>query len=83
VDGVYGSTHRGRRVYLFVLRWPESGALRVPSLPGRTVVSCRTMSGVAGACAADTDGLAVTVPVSARTSPVTVVALELDGAAVR
>ena len=79
VDGAYGSTHRGRRVYLFVLRWPESGALRVPALPGRMVVSCRVLSGAAGTCVADAGGLALTVPVSARTAPVTVVTLELDG----
>jgi len=80
VDGVYGSTHKGNRVYLFVQRWPESGALGVPPVPGRKVLSCRTMSGVAGTVTEAGGGLAVTVPASARTAPVTVVVFDLDGA---
>ena len=81
VDGVYGSTHRGNRVYLFVMRWPESGPIMLPPLPSRKPLSCRTLSGVAGTCAQNADGLAISVPESGRSNPVTIVSIELDGVA--
>lgn len=82
VDGEWACTNKGSRVYLFVFRWPESGPLALPAVPGRKVLSCRALSGAAGTVTASAGGLTVAVPPSARSSPVTVLALELDGPAV-
>jgi len=43
VDGVYGSTRRGRAIYLHVLKWPD-GALRLPPLREK-VVRARALTG--------------------------------------
>ena len=43
VDGVYGSTHRGRSIYVHVLKWPD-GDLRLPPL-SQKVLHARALTG--------------------------------------
>jgi len=43
VDGVYGSTHHGRTIYVHVLKWPD-GQLRLPPI-GQKVLRARALTG--------------------------------------
>jgi len=43
VDGVYGSTHHGRAIYVHVLKWPD-GELHLPPL-GQKVLRARALTG--------------------------------------
>ncbi|MCI4590247.1 alpha-L-fucosidase [Sphingobium sp. BYY-5] len=44
VDGSYGTTHRGRTVYLHVLSWPDK-VLTIPALPGRVLRATNMVDG--------------------------------------
>jgi len=79
VDGAYGSTQRGKKVYLHILRWPEGGKpLVLPPLPGRRIASVGTLGKGHAEVTQTRDGISVTVPESARSAPVTVVVLEIS-----
>jgi alpha-L-fucosidase len=79
VDGVWGTTQRGDRVYLHVLSWPVD-ELQVPPLP-RRVLSARNLSGSNVGWREHEAGLAITVAPPDRGSPVTVIELTLAAAA--
>ncbi|HJV61650.1 MAG TPA: alpha-L-fucosidase, partial [Albitalea sp.] len=70
VDGVYGMTQRGDRLYLFVSAWPNA-ELALPALPSR-VTGVRNLSGTEVRWRQGPDGLAVSVPAQDRGRPVTV-----------
>jgi alpha-L-fucosidase len=75
VDGVWGTTQRGDRVYLHVLRWPAE-ELRLPRLP-RRVLAARNLSGSGLSWREHEGGLAVTVAQQDRGAPVTVIEFTL------
>jgi alpha-L-fucosidase len=79
VDGVWGTTQRGDRVYLHVLRWPAE-ELQLPALP-RRVRAARNLSGAGVGWREHERGLAVTVAPQDRGTPVTVIELTLAAAA--
>ena len=79
VDGVWGTTQRGDRVYLHVLRWPAD-ELQLPALP-RQVRAARNLSGGGVGWREHEGGLAVTVAPADRGTPVTVIELTLAAAA--
>jgi alpha-L-fucosidase len=73
VDGVYGMTQRGDRVYLFVSSWPQP-ELALPALPQR-VLRVRNLSGDEVAWRQGPQGLVLSVPAEQRGRPVTVLEL--------
>ena len=79
VDGVYGTTMAGDRVFVQIVGWP-SDALSLPPLPAK-VVDARNLSGETVKWTAGSDGLTLSVPPSSRGSAVTVIALRLAPAA--
>lgn len=79
VDGVWGTTQRGDRVYLHVLRW-AADVLRLPALP-RRVRAARNLSGAGVDWREHERGLAVTVAPPDRGAPVTVIEFTLGPAA--
>lgn len=52
VDSVFGTTQRGKTIYLHVLQWPEGG-LALPALPGRLHSSSLLGSGTVIVAASD------------------------------
>lgn len=70
VDGVYGMTHSGDHLYLFVTSWPNA-ELALPALPSR-VTGMRNLSGTEVQWRAGSDGFTVSVPVQDRGRAVTV-----------
>lgn len=70
VDGVYGMTQRGDRLYLFVHRWPGE-ELVLPALP-RSVTGVRNLSGEEVVWREGPQGLTVSVPLQHQGRPVTV-----------
>jgi alpha-L-fucosidase len=75
LDGVWGTTQRGDRVYLHVLRWPTE-ELQLPALP-RRVSAARNLSGAGLGWREHEHGLAITVAPQDRGAPVTVIELTL------
>lgn len=75
------STRQGNRIFLHVLKWPESGDLLLPALP--LAVKSASLSGAPGGgpvvVKAGSDGLRVAVPEGQRDPIDTVIALEMDG----
>jgi len=78
LPGSYGaSTYRDQQVYVHVLDWKGSEALRLPSIPAK-VLSARVLEG-GGARFRQTDqGIELTVPAPEQDPADTVVVLELD-----
>ena len=81
VDGRYGSTHRGRTVYLHVLSWPAEG-LVIPALPARVVRAINMVDGQKIRLEHGNGGILIHAP-AARDSIDTVLRLELAGPARR
>lgn len=76
--GDYGvSTHKGRQVYLHVLKWPESGPLVLPQLPAKVLEAVALTGGTPGFRQSAT-ALEVTLAESARDPLDTVIRLTLD-----
>jgi alpha-L-fucosidase len=71
VDGVYGTTQRDDRVYLFVQSWPGR-ELRLPPL-GARVERVRNLSGAGVGWSEGPQGIAVSVSPEDRAGPVTVI----------
>lgn len=78
--GKYGvSTHQGNTIYLHVQHWPGE-TLTLPALPARILRSRAFASG--GVTVKQTaDAIEISVPVSDRREPDTIIALELDRSA--
>jgi alpha-L-fucosidase len=76
--GDYGvSTRKGGTVYVHVLKWPESGPLNLPAVPG-DLKAARLLAG-GQVEARQTDGrLLITIAAADRAPVDTVVALEFD-----
>jgi len=79
LPGPWGvSTYKGNRMFLHVFRWPETGGLTFPRLPGLQVTEGRTLHGEAvGWTVSDTE-IVVAIPVERRDPIVTTIALTLD-----
>jgi alpha-L-fucosidase len=78
VDGVYGTTQAGDRVFVFVLRWPADGApLRIPALPGRVEQVALLPSGTATWTVSD-GMMELAVDVADRDPMVTIIQLTLE-----
>ncbi len=73
VDGVYGTTHAGSRIYVFVLSWPQDG-LFLP-LTGVDTAQSSSLSGGAVQVAQEGAGLRISVAGEARAAPITVIEL--------
>jgi alpha-L-fucosidase len=76
VDGVYGTTQKGRSVFAHVLRWPEGG-LSLP-LDGR-IVSIRDLSGTAVSWRAEAGGIRISAPARSTGRPVTILEIRRAG----
>ena len=74
-----GSTRRDKTVWLHVAK-REGDTLRLPALPGRTVVSAQLLTGEKVACKQAGGILAVTVPKASQAAPDTIVQLTFDKA---
>ncbi|NOX53429.1 MAG: alpha-L-fucosidase [Planctomycetes bacterium] len=90
-DGVYGtrggpfqpgkwgaSTCKGNRVFLFVMNWPASGPLQLPSI-ARKIVAYRTLSGGDARVDQTDDAIRIALPEKERDAIATVIELTLDG----
>ena len=82
VDGLYGSTRRANRVYIHILSWPEGGKLSLPPLKSKVLRAVPLGPGRAS-FKQDDGGVWLELSANAREPLVTVVALEMDGAAGR
>ena len=81
MPGEWGvSTHRGRSVYVHVLRWPTEGAVVLPALE-RRVVEASVVGGGRAEVKQSAGSTAIHVAPGHRRPIDTVVRLELDGPA--
>jgi alpha-L-fucosidase len=71
------STRKGNTVYLHVLKWPESGKLRLPAICAQLVKASLMAGGKAEATQSGA-GLEISVVPEIREPVVTTVALEFD-----
>ncbi|NVD73707.1 alpha-L-fucosidase [Duganella sp. BJB1802] len=78
VDGVYGSTVKGRDVYLHVLAWPGQ-RLNLPPLAQRVIAATR-MDGRKVLVEQSASGVSVEVPAGERDAVDTVIRLEMAAA---
>jgi len=79
MPGEYGGTTRkGKTVYVHVLKWPESGPLKLPNLPAKLVGARLLTGGKVNAKQFD-DTLEIVVSKEYRQPANTVIALEFDG----
>jgi alpha-L-fucosidase len=74
-----GSTHKGKIIYLHILRWPGD-SISLPAIPRKIVKTSVLTGGEATIKQTDT-GIEVTVPAAQRDPLDTIVKLELDGPA--
>ena len=79
VDKVYGSTHKGKTVYVHVLSWNDNETLTLPALQEK-VKACALMGADAVAYEQTDKGIEVTVPRGKRQRPITVIEMTLDRA---
>jgi len=90
-DGIYGtrggpfkpgkwgaSTCRDKRIWLYVMRWPQEGALELPAI-GRKIVNARALSGGDVRAEQSADGITIELPTKDRTEIATVIELTVDG----
>lgn len=73
-----GSTHRGEKCYLHITKWTGE-TLRLPSLPGRKVLSAKRLSGNAVKFTEAGGALTLKVPVDSLDAADTIVELVMDG----
>jgi len=74
----YGAcTRTGKTIYLHVLNWPESGTVKLPSLPAKVVSSTLLAGGSAGVRQSD-QSLEISIPHDRREAADTVVALTFN-----
>jgi len=74
----YGAcTRKGKTIYLHILNWPESGAVKLPSLPAKVVSSTLLAGGSAGVRQSD-QSLEISIPHDRREAADTVVALTFN-----
>ena len=92
-DGVYGTrggpfkpgawgtaTCKGNRVYLYVMRWPADGPLKLPAVDAR-VIDTKTLSGGHAVQTQDSSGIAIDLPKDYRDEVATVIELTMDRSA--
>lgn len=80
LPGDYGaSTHRGKTVYLHILKWPGD-KLALPVLPAK-ILSASALGGGTASFTQTPGGIEVSVPPGDRNESDTVVALQLDQSA--
>ncbi len=78
LPGAYGaSTYRDRKIYVHVLDWKGSGALRLPPIPA-TVLGASVLGGGAAGVTQSDQGIEISVPPAGQNDTDTVVVLELD-----
>ena len=73
VDGIYGTTNAGDRVYVHIVGWPTD-ELSLPPLPAR-VLAARNLSGDTVKWTADGNGTTLSVPPASRGAAATVIEL--------
>jgi alpha-L-fucosidase len=79
--GKYTSTHKGNRIFLHVLDWPEDDVpLLLPPI-GKKILSARALTGGTADVRTGEGGIMVSMPVGDRDEIDTIVAMELDGPA--
>jgi alpha-L-fucosidase len=89
-DGIYGTrggpfkpgawgaaTCKGNRVFLYVMRWPEVGPLKLPAVDAR-VVGAKALSGGHASLTQDDSGIAIDVPKDNRDEIATVIELTMN-----
>ena len=92
-EGVYGTrggpfkpgrwgaaTCKENKVFLFIMKWPEEGPLRLPAIPAK-VLAHRTTSGGAASVEQTSEGIAVSLPAADRDPVASVVELTVEGKA--
>ena len=73
----FSATRKGNRIYLHVMKWPESGALRTPPIDAKLVKAFLLKGGAADG-KQTAAGLEISVCAELREPGVTTVALEFD-----
>ncbi len=74
------STCKGNKIFLFITRWPDGSALRLPQLKS-TITSVRTLSGGKATAEQSDANLEIALPKPQRDPIATVVELTVDGQA--
>ncbi|MEI8288215.1 MAG: alpha-L-fucosidase [Verrucomicrobiota bacterium] len=72
-----GTTRKGKTIYVHVLKWPESGALKLPPVSAK-LLNARLLCGGKADVKQSATELGISVVASDRQKTVTVVALEFD-----
>jgi alpha-L-fucosidase len=81
MPGKWGaSTSKDRRIYLFVMQWPDKGPLKLPPLSQR-VTGSKTLSGPQASVRQTDSAVTITVPPADRDPIATVIVLTVDGRA--
>lgn len=79
--GIWGaSTCRDDHIYLYVLKWPERGPLRLPAI-NQEIVSVKARSGGMASVNRTERGIELNLPVEERDASVTVIELTVSGRA--
>jgi alpha-L-fucosidase len=92
-DGVYGTrggpfkpgawgtaTCKDNRIFLYIMRWPADGPLKLPAVDAR-VVDTKTLSGGHAVVKQDSSGISIDFPNDYRDEVATVVELTMDRSA--
>lgn len=72
-----GTTRKGKTIYVHVLRWPESGTLKLPNIPAK-IQTAQLLGGGAVKFSQSENGIKISVTPALRDSIATVIALTLD-----
>jgi alpha-L-fucosidase len=77
LPGDYGvSTHRGKTIYVHVLKWPE-GRLTLPAIAPR-IVRASTLTGATATFTQNESGIEISVPPAGRNDVDTIIVLETE-----
>ena len=74
------STCKGDKIYLFVMNWPEDGALVLPAI-GQKITDAKSLSGGVATATPSGTGIVIDLPGIDRDTIATVIELTTDGEA--
>lgn len=77
IDDTYGSTYRGKALYLHVVKWPANGPLTLRGVKGK-ILTTKTLTGGTVDVRQEPGKLIVTAAADVKADPVTIIKLDYD-----